>query len=416
MTAAKEQTPLSEFDVYKIRQDFPQVANTKVHGKPLIYLDSAASTLKVLPVIETVSKHYTYEASNIHRGVHFLSEQGTTQYENTRVKMRDFLSAKHKEEIIFTKGTTESINLVARTYGEATLKKGDEIILSEMEHHSNIVPWQILCEKVGATIKVIPVNDDGELIMEEYEKLLSEKTKIVSVVYISNSLGTINPVKDIIEKAHKHNAVVLIDAAQAAAHQAIDVQDLDCDFLALSGHKMFGPTGVGILYGKKDILNAMPPFLGGGDMIDKVTFEKTTYNDLPHKFEAGTPNIASVIGLAPAIDYINKIGLSKIAAHENEILQYATAEIKKIDGVRLIGAAKNKSSVLSFVIDGCHPQDVGTLIDMEGIAIRTGHHCTQPLMERFQVSATCRASFSIYNTKEDVDVFVTALKKVKGML
>jgi len=406
----------NEFDVQRIREDFPQLLETKVNGKPLIYLDNAATTLKPISVVEAVSQYYQYETANIHRGVHFLSEKGTTLYENTRTQIQEFIGAADRAEVLFTRGTTESINLVANSYGRAFLKKGDEIIISEMEHHSNIVPWQILCEEKGCQLKIIPMNDDGELILEEYEKLLSKKTKIVSVVYVSNTLGTINPVKKIIDAAHKFDAVVVLDAAQTVAHIPVNVQELDCDFFAFSGHKIFGPTGIGVLYGKKDLLEKMPPFLSGGDMIDIVTFEKTTYNVLPHKFEAGTPHIAGVLGLAPAIQYVQNIGFDGIIKHEKELLNYATAAILEIDGVKILGTAKNKASVLSFVIEGVDPSDIGTLIDMEGVAVRTGHHCTQPIMQHYGIYASARASFSLYNTKDDVDVFIKALKKVREML
>lgn len=406
----------NEVDFAKVREDFPQLTETKVHGKPLIYLDSAATTLKPRSVVSVIDEFYQYQMANIHRGVHYLSEQGTTRYEGTRIQIQEFLGAADRSEIIFTSGTTASINLVAYSYGRVFLKKGDEIIISEMEHHSNIVPWQILCEEKGCVLKVIPMNDAGELIYEEYERLLSEKTKIVAVVYISNSLGTVNPVKKIIDAAHKHGAVTVIDAAQAVAYTEINVQGLDCDFLAFSGHKIFGPTGIGVLYGKKDLLDKMPPFLSGGDMIDVVTFEKTTYNDLPQKFEAGTPHIAGVIGLSPAISYVQELGFDAIRAHGSEILEYATKKILEIDGVKILGTAKDKGAILTFIIDGAHSSDIGTLIDMEGVAIRTGHHCTQPVMQHFGVFASARASFSIYNNKEDVDVFMAALKKVKEML
>lgn len=399
-----------------VRSDFPQLAKTKVHGKPLIYLDSAATTLKPQSVIDTIHHHYQEETSNIHRGVHYLSEHGTNLYENTRARIADFINAPDKSQILYTKGTTDSLNLVALSYGRSFLKAGDEIIISEMEHHSNIVPWQILCESNDCVLKVAPINDKGELILEEYEKLLSEKTKLVSMVYVSNSLGTINPIKEVISLAKKYQAVTVVDAAQAVAHLPVDVQDLDCDFLAFSGHKIFGPTGVGVLYGKKELLNRMPPLQGGGDMIDVVTFEKTTYNVIPHKFEAGTPHIAGVIGLDPAIEYVQNLGLSHISNYEHELLEYGNTRLLEVEGLKLIGTAKNKGAVLSFVIDGAHPHDIGTLVDMAGVAIRTGHHCTQPLMKRLGINATCRASLSIYNNKHDIDELVKALKKAKDML
>lgn len=406
----------SKLDVARVRSQFPQVLETKVHGKPLVYLDNAATTLKPKSVVDTIAHYYQYESANIHRGVHFLSEQGTNRYEECRSKIKNFINAKENAEVIFTRGTTESLNLVAQSYGTAFLKQGDEVLITEMEHHSNIVPWQMLCERVGAVLKVLPINDAGELQIKELDRYLTEKTKIVSLVYISNSLGTINPVKDIIQKAHQKNAVVVVDAAQAIAHVPVDVQDLDCDFLAFSGHKMFGPTGIGVLYGKRDLLDSMPPVQGGGDMIDQVTFEKTTYNVLPHKFEAGTPMIAQGIGLTPAITFIEELGFDFIHEHETKILELATQKIQEIEGVRLIGTAKNKASVLAFVVNGAHPHDIGTLLDMQGVAIRTGHHCTQPLMDRFGVSATCRASFSVYNNEDDVEAFIVALKKVITML
>lgn len=404
------------FDAERVRADFLQLAETKIHGKDLVYLDNAATTLKPLKVVEAIAAYYQYESANIHRGIHFLSEAGTSRYEAVREKVRAFINAKAVEEIIFTGGTTASINLVAKTYGLANLKKGDEVLISTMEHHSNIVPWQMLCEATGALLKIIPINDAGEILISEYERLLSAKTKIVSITYVSNTLGTINPIKEMTKAAHKVGAVVVVDAAQAVAHLKTDVLDLDCDFLAFSGHKIFGPTGVGVLYGKKNLLEAMPPFLGGGDMIDVVTFEKTTYNDLPHKFEAGTPHIAGVIGLGAALDYVNELGLKNIAAHEETLLALATAAVQKIPGVRLVGTAKNKSAILSFVVDGKHALDIGTLLDLEGIAVRTGHHCTQPLLKRLGLTSTVRASFSVYNNFDDVDKFSTALKKVINLM
>lgn len=406
----------AHFDVKGIRKDFLQLEQTKVHGKPLVYLDNAATTLKPKQVVDAISEYYQFESANIHRGVHFLSEQGTVRYEAVREKVKKFINAAESCEVIFSYGTTEAINLVAKSYGAAFLKKGDEIIISAMEHHSNIVPWQMLCEQTGAVLKVIPITDAGEIIFDEYTKLLNARTKIVSIVYVSNALGTVNPVKQMIEQAHRCGAVVVVDAAQAVAHMPVDVQDLDCDFLAFSGHKIFGPTGIGVLYGKKNLLESMPPFLGGGDMIDIVTFEKTTYNDLPHKFEAGTPHIAGVIGLGAALDYVMTIGFDEIAAHEHDLLAYATTEILKIPGVRIIGTAKNKGAILSFVVDGVHALDIGTLIDLQGVAIRTGHHCTQPLLKRLGLTNTARASFSFYNTREDVDSFIAALKKVLTMM
>lgn len=403
---------LTKFDVNKIRQDFPNL-NIKVHGKPLVYLDNAATTLKPLSVIKALDHHYRKETSNVHRGVHYLSERATAAYEGARIKIQKFLNASKSSEIILTSGTTESINLVTQTYGRTFLKKGDEILITAMEHHSNIVPWQMLCEEKGCVLKVAPMNDNGDLIWEKFVQLINDKTKFISVVYVSNSLGTINPVERIIELAHKHTIPVLLDAAQAVTDHVIDVQKLDCDFLAFSGHKIFGPTGVGVLYGKEKWLNLMPPYKGGGDMIASVTFEKTTYNVIPYKFEAGTPNIAGVIGLGAALDYVQSIGIKNIRRHKEELLAYGTKVLQKIDGLRLIGTAKEKSAVLSFVLPNAHAHDIGTLIDAEGIAIRTGHHCTQPVMKFFGVPATSRASLSVYNTKEELDKLVSALKKVK---
>ena len=400
------------FDVTQVRSDFPNL-HIEVHGKPLVYLDNAATTFKPQSVITALDQHYKLQTSNVHRGVHTLSEQATASFEQSRDKVRDFLGAAKSNQIIFTKGTTEAINLVAHSYGRTFLKRGDEIIISEMEHHSNIVPWQMLCEAVGCILKIAPFNDNGELIFEEYKNLLNSKTKIVAIVHISNSLGTINPIKKIIKAAHKQGAVVLVDGAQAVSHFLIDVQELDCDFFAFSGHKLFGPTGVGVLYGKEELLNKMSPYQGGGDMISSVTFEKTTYNVLPYKFEAGTPNVADVIGLGAAIDYICSFDRAQIAAHESELLAYGTQVLSKIPGLRLIGTAENKTSILGFVLDDVHAHDVGTLIDEEGIAIRTGHHCTQPVMKHFGVPATSRASLTLYNTKNEIDQLASAIIKTK---
>jgi len=399
------------YDVYKIRNDFP-ILKIFVHGKPLVYLDNAATTQKPQYVIDKTNNYYEKYNANIHRGVHALSQEATEAFESSRIIIKNFINALGKNEIIFTRGTTESINLVASTYGRKFINEGDEIIISTMEHHSNIVPWQMLCAEQKAKLRVIPINDDGEIIFEDYEKLLNEKTKFVSIVYVSNSLGTVNPVKKIIDLAHSYNVPVLIDAAQAVNHLKIDVQDLDCDFLAFSGHKLYGPTGIGVLYGKVNYLEAMPPYQGGGDMISKVTFEETTYNELPHKFEAGTPDIAGAIGLGAAIEYIEKIGLENIAFHENILLEYATNAVSQLKGIRLIGTAKEKIGVLSFHFEKVHPHDVGTFLDFEGVAIRTGHHCTQPLMNRYCIPATSRASFGLYNTKEEVDVLVNGLTKI----
>ena len=405
-------TKRTSFNVTKIRKDFPNL-RVKVHGKPLVYLDNAATTFKPQCVIDAIEKHYKTGTSNIHRGVHTLSEKATLAFEGAREKIQKFLNAAKPSEIIFTRGTTESINLVANSYGRAFLKAGDQILISEMEHHSNIVPWQMLCEEKGCVLKVAPINDNGELIWEEFLKLLGPKTKFVSLVYISNSLGTVNPIKKIITAAHKFDIPVLVDAAQAVNHRPIDVQELDCDFLAFSGHKLFGPTGVGVLYGKTALLERMPPYQGGGDMIASVTFEKTIYNVLPHKFEAGTPNVADVIGLGAAIDYINSLGLENIGSYEKELLDYGTAVLKKIPSLKLIGTAKEKVAVLSFVLPHIHAHDVGTLIDQEGIAIRTGHHCTQPVMKHFGVPATSRVSLAFYNTKEELDKLAKAILKTK---
>lgn len=398
----------------QIIEDFP-ILGSEVHGKRLAYLDNAATTLKPQSVVDRLAQHYLMETSNIHRGVHHLSEMATRDFEASREKVREFINAKETAEIIFTSGTTESINLITQSFGRSQFKAGDEILITGMEHHSNIVPWQMLCEETGAVLKVVPLNDKGEIIYEEFEKLLTEKTKFLSVVYISNALGTINPVREMIAAAKKFDVPVLIDAAQTVAHTAIDVQELDCDFMAFSGHKMFGPTGVGVLYGKKDRLEALPPWKGGGDMILSVTFEKTIYNKLPARLEAGTPNIAGVIGLGAAIDYINGIGWDFIEQTEENLLQYGTEVLSNIDGLRIIGTADKKAGVISFWMDDVHPHDIGTLLDHEGVAIRTGHHCAQPVMKHFGIPATARASFSIYNTKEDFDQLAAAIVKIKEM-
>ncbi|OGU12647.1 MAG: cysteine sulfinate desulfinase [Ignavibacteria bacterium GWB2_35_12] len=402
---------MQNFDVNKIRQDFP-ILSKMVNGKTLVYFDNAATTQKPLPVIEKLIHYYTNLNSNVHRGVHYLSEAVSKEYEDTRKLIQNFIYARSPNEIIFTRGTTESINLVASSYGRTNIKEGDEVLITHMEHHSNIVPWQLLCEEKGAKLKVVPITDDGELMLSEYDKLINEKTKFVSVVHISNSLGTVNPIKKIIEKAHRYNIPVLVDAAQSIQHSNINVQELDCDFLAFSGHKIYGPTGIGILYGKKELLEKMPPYQGGGDMILSVTFEKTLFNTIPYKFEAGTPHIAGVLGLSEAIKYIQEIGIENIASYESEVLKYATEAISEIKEVKIIGTAKEKSSILSFVIDGIHPHDIGTFLDRDGVAIRTGHHCTEPIMRRFNVPATSRASFAFYNLKEEVDVFVKSLRNV----
>ena len=402
----------SAFDVYKVRADFP-ILDVKVHGKPLVYLDNAATSQKPQVVIDSLTHYYTSENSNIHRGVHALSELATQDHERARIKVQQFIHAADPSEIVFVRGTTEGINLVAQTYGRTHVGAGDEIIISALEHHSNIVPWQILCQQQGARLRVIPVNDDGELLLDEFEKLLSPKTKLVGVAHVSNALGTIVPLHKVIEIAHGRNVPVLVDGAQAAPHLQIDVQALDADFYTLSGHKMYGPMGIGVLCGKRALLDAMPPYQGGGDMISSVTFEKTLYNKLPFKFEAGTPDVSGAIGLGAAIDYLTKIGLDRIAAHEHELLEYGTQALSSIPGLRLIGTAKSKAAVLSFVMEGVHAHDVGTILDQEGIAVRTGHHCAQPLMQRFGVEATVRASFALYNTREDVDALVGGIQKVR---
>ena len=401
----------AKLDVARIREDFP-ILKTMVNGKPLVYLDNAATSQKPQAVLDTLNRYYTEENSNIHRGVHYLSQVATKDYEDSRAKVRSFLNAPDDKQIIFVRGATEGINLVAGSYGRQNVGAGDEVIVTAMEHHSNIVPWQILCQEKGASLKVIPINDDGELLLDEYEKLLSPRTKLVSVVHISNSLGTINPMEQIIEMAHARGVPVLVDGAQSAPHMAIDVQKLDCDFFVFSGHKVYGPTGIGALYGKMDLLESMPPYQGGGDMIKSVSFEKTSYNDLPYKFEAGTPNIAGVIGLGAAIDYLNGLGMDITRAHEDSLLEYGTERLSNISRVRLIGTAANKASILSFVMDGVHPHDIGTILDSEGIAIRAGHHCTQPLMERFGIPATARASLAFYNTEEEIDLLVRGIDKV----
>lgn len=399
------------FDVERIREDFP-VLRQMVNGKPLVYLDNAASSQVPQVVIDRGSAYLEDEHSNIHRGVHYLSQKATTAYEGAREKVKRFINARDAKECIFVRGATEGINLVMHGYGRKFIGPGDEIIISAMEHHANIVPWQMLCEEKGAQLRVIPMNDAGELLQDEYNSLLNEKTKFVAFTHVSNALGTINPIKQMIDQAHKYGVPVLIDGAQSAPHMLVDVQDLDCDFYAFSGHKMFAPTGSGIIYGKAELLEKMNPFQGGGDMIRSVTFEKTTYAGLPNKFEAGTPAIASQIGLGAAIDYLNSIDREQAAAHEHELLSYATERLNAIEGVRIVGTAREKMSVLSFVIDDIHPHDIGTILDQEGIAVRAGHHCAQPVMQRFNIPATARASFAFYNTKEEVDVLARTIEKV----
>ncbi|MDQ7000796.1 MAG: cysteine desulfurase [Mariprofundus sp.] len=402
------------FDIEKIRGDFP-ILNQEIYGKPLAYLDNAATTQKPQCVIDTVTRYYEHDNANEHRGVHALSERATADYEAARKKIASFFNARSEREVIFTRGTTEAINLIASSWGGVHIKSGDEVLITHMEHHSNIVPWQMLCDRVGATLKVVPINDRGEIIMDAFDALLSERTRLVGVVHMSNALGTINPVESMIEKAHATGAIVLVDGAQAAAHLAVDVQALDADFYVTSAHKMYGPTGVGVLIGREAILETMPPYQGGGDMISMVTFEKTEYNDLPYKFEAGTPHIAGVIGFGKAIEYIQGIGFDAIGKREQQLLAYATAKAEVFDGLRQIGTAKEKACVLSFVLDSVHPHDLGTIVDREGVAIRAGHHCAMPVMQFFNVPATARASFSIYNTEAEVDTLFSALKKAQAI-
>ena len=402
-------------DLSALRQQFP-VLLREVKGRPLVYFDNAATTQKPQAVIDSLTGYYAGFNANIHRGIHLLAEEATAAFESTRDAVQQFIHAAHREEVIFTKGTTEGINLVAYTWGRQNIKSGDEIIISAMEHHSNIVPWQMLCEEKNAVLKIIPISDEGELLTEEYEKLLSGRTKLVSIVQVSNALGTVNPVDHIIKTAHAVGAVVLVDGAQSTVHLDINVQEMDCDFFACSAHKLYGPTGVGVLYGKRHLLEAMPPFQGGGEMIKEVTFKKTTYNELPYKFEAGTPNIADVIAFKPALEFIEQTGKEIIRRHENELLQYATGLLEQLPGLRIIGRAREKVSLVSFVIEKMHPQDLGILLDNSGIAVRTGHHCTQPLMNRFGIPGTTRASFAMYNTKEEIDVFITGLSKAIKML
>jgi cysteine desulfurase / selenocysteine lyase len=406
---------ITQLNIQNIRQDFP-ILHQKVNGYDLVYFDNAATSQKPKQVIKAVTDYYEQYNSNIHRGAHYLANYATEQYENARKKIATFINANAEREVNFVRGTTEGINLVANSYAKKFLRAGDEILISGMEHHSNIVPWQMVCEATGAILKVIPVLPNGELDMEGFDKLLSEKTKLVSVVYISNSLGTINPVEEIITKAHAVGAKVMLDGAQAAPHYKVDVQKLDCDFLAFSGHKMYAPTGIGVLWGKENLLESMNPYMGGGEMIKEVRFEKTTYNDLPYKFEAGTPHIEGGIGLGSAIDYINSIGIENIAAAEHVLLEYGNEKLSQINNIRFVGTAKNKASVISFLLGNAHPYDVGVLLDKMGIAIRTGHHCCMPLMERFEIEGTCRASFSFYNTKEEIDRLAEALVKANIML
>ena len=399
-------------DVERIRADFP-ILREKIHGKTLVYLDNAATTQKPQVVIDAVSRYYETENANIHRGVHYLSERATEDYENARHTVQKFLNAEHAHEIIFVRGATEAINLVAQTYGRKNIGAGDEILITALEHHSNIVPWQMLCEEKGAKLRVAPINDAGEVLMDEFAKLLGPRTKFVAVTHVSNALGTVNPVREMIKLAHAYNAPVLLDGAQAVPHAAVDVRFLDCDFYAFSGHKLYGPTGIGALYGKTALLGAMPPYQGGGDMISSVTFEKTIYNKLPYKFEAGTPDVSGVIGLGAAIDYVKAIGMEKIAVHENDLLAYATQRMLTQPDIRIIGTAREKAGVLSFLMNDVHAHDVGTILDQQGVAIRTGHHCAQPVMQRFDISSTARASFAMYNTRAEVDALARGLDKVR---
>ncbi|HVQ42126.1 MAG TPA: cysteine desulfurase [Vicinamibacterales bacterium] len=408
-------TVVSAFDVTAIRAVFPAL-HQQVHGKPLVYLDNAATTQKPQSVIDALRAYYEHDNANVHRGVHELSERATAAYEGAREKVRAFVNAASVREIIFTRNATESINLVARAWGDANVRQGDEILISGMEHHSNIVPWQLLCERTGATLKVIPIDDRGDLVMEEFERLLTPRTKMLSIVQLSNALGTLNPVAEMAAAAKAAGAMVLVDGSQAAYHMAVDVAALGADFYAFTGHKVYGPTGIGVLWGREAVLDAMPPFLGGGDMIRTVTFEGSTWNDLPYKFEAGTPNIAGAIGLGAAIDFVRGIGFDGIGAHESMLLAKATAAVESLPGVRVVGTAKKKASVLSFVMDGIHPHDIGTVVDREGVAIRTGHHCAQPVMDRFCIPATARASFAMYNTVDDIDALVGALKRAQTLL
>jgi len=402
----------ARLDIERVRKDFP-ILQTLARGKPLVFLDSAASAQKPQAVIDAMVDLYSRSYANIHRGVYELSERSTAAFEATREKVRSFLGAAETREIVFVRGTTEAINLVASSFGRARLGEGDEVLITHMEHHSNIVPWQMLCDEKGATLKVAPIDDDGSLIVEEFEKLLGPHTKLVALPHVSNALGTVNPVKDLVRRAHAKGVPVLVDGAQAVPHQRVDVRDLDCDFYAFSSHKLFGPSGVGVLYGKAEHLEAMPPYQGGGEMILSVSFEKTIYNEIPHKFEAGTPDIAGVVGLGAAIDYVEALGLDAIAAHDHELLEYATGALSEVPGLTLVGTAPEKAAVLSFVLDCAHPHDIGTILDQEGIAVRTGHHCAQPVMQRYGISATARASLALYSRREDVDALVAGLAKVR---
>jgi len=405
----------STYDVAAIRAEFPAL-DQRVHGRPLVYLDNAATAQKPHAVLEAIQRYYEHDNANVHRGVHVLSERATAAYEEAREITRAFLNAASTREIIFTRNATESINLVARAWGDANVRKGDEVLVTVMEHHSNIVPWQLLCERTGATLVAAPISDRGELLMDEFERRLTPRTKMVAVVHQSNALGTINPVAQIVALARRAGAAVLIDGSQAVVHQPVDVQALGADFYVLTGHKLYGPTGIGVLHGREAVLDAMPPFLGGGDMIRTVTVEKSTWNDLPYKFEAGTPHIAGAIGLGAAIRYVTEVGLDAIAAHENALMREATSALEALPGVRIIGTAREKASVISFVMDGIHPHDIGTVVDREGVAVRTGHHCAQPVMDRFGIPATARASFAMYNTREDVAALVAAVERARTLL
>jgi len=404
----------AEFDLLEVRRDFPAL-HQKVHGKPLIYLDNAATTQKPKPVIDAVDRFYRFDSSNVHRAVHVLSDRATKAYEGARTTVKQYINARSEREIIFVRGTTEAINLVMNSFARPRVKAGDEILISALEHHSNIVPWQLLAEQTGARLVVAPIDDRGELILEEFERRLGPRTALVAVAHISNALGTIMPVREIVQMAHARGVPVLIDGAQAIAHLPVDVRELDCDFYAFSGHKVFGPTGIGVLYGRESLLEQMPPYQGGGDMIRSVTFEKTIYNELPYKFEAGTPHIAGAIGLGAALDYVSRVGLVRAAAHERELLDYGTALLGSVPGLRLIGTAREKVGVLSFVLDGVHPHDVGTVLDRDGIAVRTGHHCAQPVMERFGVPATTRASLALYNSKSELDALAHGIRRVQKL-
>ena len=402
------------FDVQKVRRDFP-ILSERVHGKPLVYLDSANTSQKPQLVLDAMDEYYRHANANIHRATHLLSERATALYEGARAKAATFINAPDPKSIVLTKGTTDGINLVAQSYGRLVLRPGDQVVLSWLEHHSNIVPWQLVCEQTGAELRVVPINDAGEIDLDEYRSMLSPRTRVVAMGHVSNALGTINPVAEIIEQAHAHGAVVLIDGAQAIPHLSVDVQALDCDFYVFSSHKMFGPTGVGVLYGRPSLLEAMPPYQGGGDMIASVTFEKTCYNVVPYKFEAGTPNIAGVAGFGAAVDYLKGIDRGAALAHEDDVLAYATARVREIPGARVFGEAKHKTGVLSFLLEGVHPHDAGTILDNEGVAVRTGQHCAQPIMDRYGITATIRASLAIYNTREEIDVLVRALERVRGV-